>query len=77
MAADIPYDVLGLIFGVIGVVGLVPLVWTMVQYQLPQTRLKLLDATIEETTVLLEAAVRDGFVPSFVFVIESRHSLRQ
>ncbi|THH15988.1 hypothetical protein EUX98_g9374 [Antrodiella citrinella] len=76
MAANIPYDLLGLIFGVLGLAGLAPLAWTTVQYQLPQTRLKLLDATIEETTLLLEAAIRDGFVPSVVFVIDSRHSLR-
>ncbi|THH13478.1 hypothetical protein EUX98_g9721 [Antrodiella citrinella] len=76
MAADIPYNLLGLVFGVLGVAGLAPLVRTMIQHQLPQTRLKLLDATIEETSLLLETAIEEGFVPSVNFVFESRRSLR-
>ncbi|THH16778.1 hypothetical protein EUX98_g9248 [Antrodiella citrinella] len=74
--AEIPYDLLGLIFGILGIVGLIPLLWAAVRYQLPHHKLRQLDATLEETNSLLESAIRDGLVPSVEFVLEMRHLLR-
>ncbi|THH17230.1 hypothetical protein EUX98_g9168 [Antrodiella citrinella] len=76
MAAEIPYDLLGLVFGILGVVGLVPLLWAVVRCQLPQHKLKKLDSILEEATALLHSAVQEGFVPSVAFVVEADCVLR-
>lgn len=64
----IPYDMLGLISGLLGILGLVPLLWALVHYQLPEYKLRQLDTALTETTTLLDAAIQDGFVPSASFV---------
>ncbi|THH20214.1 hypothetical protein EUX98_g8620 [Antrodiella citrinella] len=73
--AEIPYDLLGLIMGILGVVGLLPLLWAPVRYQLPQHKIKQLDALLEESSTLLESAVEKGFVPHAEFIIETRNLL--
>ncbi|THH16195.1 hypothetical protein EUX98_g9343 [Antrodiella citrinella] len=74
--STIPYDLLGLILGVIGVVGIIPLIWTVISYQLPRYRLQQLDTTLQETTSLLEAAIQDGMVSNAKFVHEVQNGLR-
>ncbi|THH21615.1 hypothetical protein EUX98_g8326 [Antrodiella citrinella] len=71
--AGIPFDMIGFVTSILGIFGLVPLVWVIVMYQLPQYKLKQLDAAIEETTTMLETAVQNGFVPGpkFVSLVEA------
>ena len=68
------FDFLGL---ALGLIGLIPLLVVIIRYQLPQYKLNQLDATLVETTALLESAVQDGFVPSadFVTIMQARLSL--
>ncbi|THH21617.1 hypothetical protein EUX98_g8324 [Antrodiella citrinella] len=66
------YDILGLVFGIL---GLLPML-AYGRSQLPGYKLKQLDATFEETIALLEAAVRDGFVPDDHFEPYIRARLR-
>ncbi|THH20522.1 hypothetical protein EUX98_g8564 [Antrodiella citrinella] len=66
----VPYDILGLVFGIL---GLLP-IFAYGRSQLPRYKLKQLDATLEETVALLEAAVKDGYVPNdnFEHLIRAR-----
>lgn len=73
----VPYDLIGLISGLLGTIGLVPLLWTLIHYQLPEYKLRQLDKALEETTTLLDSVIRDGLVPSASFVYLMQNRLRR
>ncbi|KAH8103570.1 hypothetical protein BXZ70DRAFT_1005968 [Cristinia sonorae] len=64
-----PLDIIGLVLGFLGLAGLFPLLHTVLYRQLPRYKLEILQATLDETTTLLAASAREGYVPDDGFVV--------
>lgn len=75
MSVEVPYNLLGLILGVIGVVGIIPLIWALICYQLPAYKLKQLDAALQETATFFQSVAQEGLIPELEYV-EMRNRLR-
>lgn len=71
------YDILGLIFGALGTIGVVQLAYTIVCYNLPQEKLKSLDEVLDATRLLFDSVVEEGLLPDKRFVQKAAHRLQQ
>ena len=74
MVKEVPYNVLGLVLGIVGLLGLIPIANATIRHRFPRHKLKQLDDALDETTALLDSAVKDGFVPGahFVMIVQGR-----
>ncbi|CAL1712369.1 unnamed protein product [Somion occarium] len=70
------YDILGLIFGALGTIGVVQLAYTIVCYNLPQEKLKSLDEVLDATRLLFDSVVEEGLLPDKRFVQKAAHRLQ-
>lgn len=58
-------DIIGNTLGFFGLaITLMSLSWALLCSQLPRRKLQALDLVLEETTGLLDSALRDGLIPS-------------
>ncbi|KAI0919177.1 hypothetical protein AcV5_002162 [Taiwanofungus camphoratus] len=68
-------DIWGVVAGVLGTLGLIPMVLAMVQSQFPSTRLKVLDDTLTETTSLFRTVSEEGLLKDVDYVSQTRDRL--
>ncbi|KAL6303431.1 hypothetical protein BKA93DRAFT_750589 [Sparassis latifolia] len=61
------YDVFGFIVGFLGLLGLIPVLLAIVQWQLPSRKLKELDEVLVETEMMWDATLKEGYA------LELRH----
>lgn len=70
-----PYDILGTVLGILGILGVGQLVYCLLYGHLPSQRLKELDETLTNTIHFLYIVVEDGFLPDTVFVESTQRRL--
>jgi hypothetical protein len=58
------FDVLNLIFALLGLTGLGQLAWNYIYGYLPLEQLKTLDEIFDETDALYHAGIEDGLLPN-------------
>lgn len=69
------YDILGAVLGVLGTIGTIQLIYSLVHFNLPSQRLKDLDDTLNGTIHFLYTAIEDGLLPDVVFVQTTQRRL--
>ncbi len=52
----------GLVAGALGILTLVPLLWSWLRHRLPSARMKTLDNLLSETEGLFRSAIEDGLI---------------
>lgn len=56
------FDILGLVFGVLGLLGVIQLIWAIVHYQLPTTKFTKLKKILEDTEATVLGSIEQGLV---------------
>lgn len=69
------YDIWGVVAGVLGIIGLIPLLYGIVNSQLPSTKLKLLDEILTETSSLFRAVCEEGLLKDREYVAQTEETL--
>lgn len=69
------YDIWGLVAGVIGVIGLIPLLYGLLNSLLPSAQLKVLDETLAETSSLFRAVCEEGLLKDHEYVAQTAETL--
>ncbi|KAH8103563.1 hypothetical protein BXZ70DRAFT_926316 [Cristinia sonorae] len=71
------FEVLGLILSIVGVLAIIPQVFSFVSSYLPEYKLNQLDATLKDAAALLEWAIQDGLIQDSSFVKVTQRSLHR
>ncbi|OBZ71719.1 hypothetical protein A0H81_08846 [Grifola frondosa] len=64
------FDIFGAVTGAMGLVGMIPLFYTLIVSQLPSHKLKVLDETLLETDNLWHSVVEEALFVESQFVQE-------
>ncbi|CCM06522.1 uncharacterized protein FIBRA_08794 [Fibroporia radiculosa] len=72
MTSDATFNILGVVFGVC---GLLPALFTFISSQLPSNKLRKLDFALEETETLLKSTVEEGLFPDGALIPDAEGDL--
>lgn len=75
MSSDASYNIWGAVSGALGIIGLIPVTIALVHSQLPLTKLRILDKTLEETETLLTSVTEEGLFRNSNFIDLARRKL--
>ncbi|KAI0919182.1 hypothetical protein AcW1_003365 [Taiwanofungus camphoratus] len=75
MSAITGYDVWGTVAGILGTLGLIPILSSIINDQLPSTKLRILDETFFDTECLLRSVSEEGLFLNSNFIAEKEGRL--
>ncbi|KAI0077835.1 hypothetical protein K474DRAFT_1707016 [Panus rudis PR-1116 ss-1] len=75
MASSLVFDILGIILGLVGAIGLFPIVQSFIRCRLPTQKFKELDDTLTETYSLLHSVEEEGLLPNPAWAEEVKRRL--
>ncbi|KAI0944015.1 hypothetical protein AcV7_001950 [Taiwanofungus camphoratus] len=75
MSAIAGYDIWGIVAGVLGTLSLIPMLASIVNDQLPSTKLMVLEETLLDTESLLRSVSEEGLFSNSNFISETGHRL--
>ena len=58
------FDILGLVFGALGLLGIIQLIWAVAHHQLPSTKFMKLKKILEDTEATVLGSIEQGLVPN-------------
>ncbi|KAI0941484.1 hypothetical protein AcW1_003362 [Taiwanofungus camphoratus] len=75
MSSIAGYDVWGIVAGVLGTLGLIPILTSIVNDQMPSAKLMVLEETLLDTDSLLQSVSEEGLFTNNNFISETEHRL--
>lgn len=73
--SDLAFNIVGVILGAMGLVGVFQMGWSMIEYALPPQRFKALDEILEDTADLFQSVIEEGLIPDLSFIQRTENVL--